>query len=188
MNRRTRLGLAFAVAPGLLALCLAPAPARAQSFLGKNVAHWQAELTKKEPSIRRNAAFALGHCATDLPGVRSALESVLLERKDNKDEDKKLEGIRQNAVWALGEICQRSGSVPLDSLRRALRSDDKLVKRDAALALGKIMAYQPLGDSDLDAAERERVAKVRAQGRKAMPDLLDCAKDNYLELRKASCA
>src|SRR5262249_46687264 len=150
--------------------CLTPASARAQSFLGKNVAHWQAELTKKEPAVRRNAAFALGklgpdaqeavaallmclatdtdkgvketaayslgqickrgrapeevlaqlarilanqnedpqvrrsaavalgHCATDIAGVRSALEAVLLERKDNKDEDRKLEGLRQNAV------------------------------------------------------------------------------------------
>jgi HEAT repeat protein len=121
-------------------------------------------------NVKRSCAVALGHCAADSAVVRAALGKAL--------DDVQNPGVRQNAAWALGEICKRSEDIPLKELRRGLQDADKLVKRDAALAL-KIVTMQGPG---------ERLAKVKEQADKAVGDLLNCAKDEYLELRKAALA
>jgi HEAT repeat protein len=110
------------------------------------------------PAVKRSAAVALGQCAADTPQVRSALDKAL---------DDGSKGVKQNAAWALGEICAQSDKPPVASLRKALADADKLVKRDAAAALGKLQAKDA----------------VRA----AVPDLLACVSHEYLELRKAAC-
>jgi HEAT repeat protein len=131
-----------------------------------------------DPRVKRSAAVALGHCADDSAEVRVALEKAL------NDADA---GVRQNAVWALGELCQQSETAPIDSFRKALKDSDKLIKRDAALALGKIITYQATDNENADARERHRVAAVRELAQPAVADLLACVKHDYLELRKAAC-
>jgi HEAT repeat protein len=127
--------------------------------------------------VRRSCAVALGNCAPDTPQVREALGKAL-EDRDNP-------GVRQNAAWALGEVCQRSDDLPVKELRKGLQDGDKLVKRDAALAVARICRLHTTG-ADSEAGERQRRAKVREQGDKAIRDLLACAKHDYLELRKAA--
>jgi HEAT repeat protein len=126
-------------------------------------------------TLKRSCAVALGYCASDSGLVREALGKAL--------EDKQFPGVRQNAAWALGEICLRSEALPLKELRKGLQDEDKLAKRDAALALGKILSPQIGHD---EASERQRLAQVREQADKAVRDLLACATHDYLELRKAA--
>jgi HEAT repeat protein len=126
-------------------------------------------------TVKRSCAVALGYCASDSAAVRQALGKAL--------DDKNFPAVRQNAAWALGEICLHSDALPLEELRKGLRDSDKLAKRDAALALGKILSPQAGGD---EASERQRLAKVREQGDKAVGELLACATHEYLELRKAA--
>jgi HEAT repeat protein len=130
---------------------------------------------KVDERIRRSAVVALGNCGPDTPDVRATLSVAL---------DDANAGVRQNAVWALGEVCQHSDSLPLDSLKKGLRDGDKLVKRDAALALVQILTPHPRGDEQ---AEGQRVAKIRDKAKQALTDLVACAGHDYVELRKAAC-
>jgi HEAT repeat protein len=130
--------------------------------------------------IQRSALVALGSCGGDQQKVRDTLDKAMADSTP---------AIRQNAVWALGEICRKTETVPLAALRKGLsdKSDDKLVKRDAALALGKILTNQaPTEDDENQSGERQRLSKVSAQARDAMDDLLACAGHDYVELRKAA--
>ena len=61
---------------GLAVLCVTPAEGRAQSFLGKDVTYWQTELAKKDPAVRRNAAFALGKIGPDAEEAIPALSDL----------------------------------------------------------------------------------------------------------------
>jgi HEAT repeat protein len=135
---------------------------------------------KTDERIARSAILALGKCAADTAQVRATLEKAI---------DDPSPAVRQNAAWAFGEICQRSETVPVSSLRKALgtKEEDKLVKRDAALALDKILTYQPAAGSDAEHHERLRLGKVREQARAALPELLSCAGHQYVELKKAAC-
>jgi HEAT repeat protein len=108
--------------------------------------------------VKRSAAVALGQCASDTPQVRGALEKAAADPS---------KGLKQNAAWALGELCEKAKNPPVAALRTALGDSDKLVKRDAAIALGKL--------EDHDAA------------RKAVPDLVACVNHEYIELQKAAC-
>jgi HEAT repeat protein len=118
------------------------------------------DLLTKDPDhkVKRSAAVALGQCAKESPQVRAALEKAL---------DDGSKGVKQNAAWALGEVCENAAEPPVSGLRKALADNDWLVKRDAAIALGK-----------LHAKDRVRVA---------VPDLADCVKHDYIELKKAAC-
>jgi HEAT repeat protein len=128
--------------------------------------------------VRRSCAVALGSCGSDTPQVRAALEKAVGDANP---------GVRQNAAWALGEVCQLSAEVPVGALRKALADGDKLVQRDAALALGQIVSHQPTHDQDSERREQDRLEKVRGQARAALPELVSGAKHSYLEMRKASC-
>jgi HEAT repeat protein len=145
------------------------APAEVIETLCKVVA------SNDDGTVKRSCAVALGNCAADSPQVRQALAQAI--------EDQKNAGVRQNAAWALGEICQRSDDLPVKELRKGLQDGDKLVMRDAALALGKICTHQANTE---EGYEQKRLAKVREQGDKAVGDLLTCAEHDYLELRKAA--
>ena len=125
-------------------------------------------------TVKRSCAVALGHCASDTAAVRQALGKAL--------DDRQFPGVRQNAAWALGEICLRSDNLPLSELRKALTDPDRLTRRDAALALAQIL--KPHAQDE--AGDRQRLTKVREQGDKAVNALLECATDDYLELRKAA--
>jgi HEAT repeat protein len=114
-------------------------------------------------TVKRSAAVALGQIAVDTPEVRGTLEKAL----DDQPADGRGKGLKQNVAWALGEVCEKAGKPPVTSLRKALRDSDKLVKRDAAIAIGKLAAK--------DAAQA------------AVPDLVACVGHDYLELRKAAC-
>jgi HEAT repeat protein len=118
----------------------------------------QALTTDAEPAVQRSAAVALGQCASDTPQVRRVLTEVIHDAPP---------GVVQNAAWALGEICAKAAQPPVATLRKALAHKDKLVKRDAAFALGKLQAKE--------------------LARAAVPDLAVCVDHEYLELRKAAC-
>jgi HEAT repeat protein len=114
-------------------------------------------------NVKRSCAVALGLCAPDTMQVRKALEKAL----GDEAKDGKSKGLKQNVAWAMGEICEKSAEPPVSNLLKALRDTDKLVKRDAAIALGKLHAKD----------------KARA----AVADLGACVNHEYLELRKAAC-
>jgi HEAT repeat protein len=118
-------------------------------------------------AVKRSAAVALGHSAFDTPDVRSALEKALVdEPKDARNKDK-AKGLKQNAVWALGEVCERADKPPVASFRKALADGDKLVMRDAANAVAKLQA--------------------KTAAKAVVPELVACVKHDYVELRKSAC-
>lgn len=111
---------------------------RAQSlvFLGKSADTWRKELTNKDASLRRSAAFALGRMG---PYGRDAV--LELARRVQGDPDA---SVRDMSASALGDIARalkggseevwkRGGGV----LVKALKDDaDERVRRSAAYALG----------------------------------------------------
>ena len=141
----------------------------------------QLATTNVDDRIKRSAVVALGNCGVDNPDVRMALDKAMGDP---------MAAVRQNAVWALGEICKKTEIAPVTTLHKALtdQADDKLVKRDAALALGKILSnHDTSGNDDARRREQEHIAKVAGQVRDVMDDLLLCAGHPYVELRKAAC-
>jgi HEAT repeat protein len=128
----------------------------------------------------RSAIVALGSCGSDTAEVRAALDKALGNTSP---------AVRQNSAWALGEICLKSDDPPVSALRRALASKetDRLVKRDAALAFAKIVTPPPVvGGEAEQKQEQERLKKVREQSRAALAELLVCAGNDYVELKKAA--
>src|SRR5207302_61983 len=120
----------------------------------------------EDPLVRRSAAVALGGCGTDTPAVRAALEQALAEKKDNPDEDKKLDGVRQNAACAtLAVLVQKGDGAALAVLAGFCKDEDEdlEVRRNAALALANI------GDPGSEAA---------------VPVLRDALKNGDIELKR----
>jgi HEAT repeat protein len=120
-----------------LALTLAAgAHGQAGTFLGEPVSRWQADLSHKDPAVRRSAAFALGQL-----GSRAFVAVGALLRKLEKDPDP---GVREMAATAIGDIVVslRAEQKILDNevvaaLQKALDSDgEPRVQRSAAYALG----------------------------------------------------
>src|SRR5579872_6597169 len=72
----------------------APA-ARGQSFLGKPMKTWVAELSSPDAAVRRSAAFALGKIGSAASSEVSGLVGAL--KDDNA-------GVRDRAAAALGDI------------------------------------------------------------------------------------
>jgi HEAT repeat protein len=134
-----------------------------------------------DDQLARSALVALGNCGTDTADIRAALETALVNPSP---------AVRQNAAWALGEVCQKTDDPPVSSLRLTLsgQEKDKLVKRDAALALSKIVSQHgpAVGFGNAEQKERDRIAKVRDYARAAIPELLNCIADDYVELKKAA--
>ena len=114
---------------GLMALCCDPS--QAQTFLGKNVQTWLGELENRDPTARRNAAFALGKLGSD--EARPALKKRL---KTDTSAD-----VCEAAAFALGEIAVTSLAAFRDAelsavLCEALKHNDPMVRRSAAYAIG----------------------------------------------------
>jgi HEAT repeat protein len=110
-------------------------------------------ITEADPYLRRSAAFGLGCLASKSDATFKALENALADKEAT---------VRQNAAWAVGQFDAKA--IPL--LRKALRDDDSLVKRDAAGALMQV--------SDPD--------KVR----EALKELLPLCRDTNSEVRRAA--
>ena len=108
----------------------------------------------KEPMVRRSAAFALGCFGADALSAKEALESAL-------DSSRNPPAVRQNVAWALGQL----GAPALATLRTAMKDNDALVLRDAAVSLGTL----PLESA-----------------REALPELLACLSSEHGEARRAS--
>jgi HEAT repeat protein len=141
-----------------------------------------ANTKKGDERVTRSAIVALGTCGTDSSEIRAALERALEDPRP---------AVRQNAAWALGEICQTTDEPPISSLRVALSSQeqDSLVKRDAALALGNIVSQRSSRSviwENSESQERKRLEKVREQARAAIPELIDCVGNDSVELKKAA--
>jgi HEAT repeat protein len=132
----------------------------------------------RDARVRSSAIVALGRCARDDSPVRSALEQCMNDAEAV---------VRQNAGWALGEVCERTDAVPVDTLRKGLQDGDKLVKRDAAAALGKILNYQGTFNDEGEPTDNGRGAKLKKQCKSAIRDLIECVEHDYLELRKSAC-
>jgi HEAT repeat protein len=89
-------------------------------------------LKDSDPRVRRSAAFALGRMGKEAMEAAPDLLGLLGDAKP---------GVRQNAAFALGqlELGAEALATVLPALCKALAEDaDALVRRDAALALGKI--------------------------------------------------
>jgi HEAT repeat protein len=104
------------------------------------------------PLVRRSAAYALGCLGSD---GAAGLPALMASLKDTNPV------VRQNAAWALGKL--GAGGIP--GLQKALRDEDRLVKRDAAAALG---SQDPVSV------------------RPALPDLFELCKMNDSEARRAA--
>jgi HEAT repeat protein len=129
--------------------------------------------------LAHSAVVALGKCGDDTAEIRAALGKAM---------ESPSPAVRQNAAWALGEICKNADDPPVSLLRKGIKSgeQDKLVKRDAAVALGKLASGEPTGSLDAQQRERQRIGKAREQVRAAVPDLLRCVGEDYVELKKAA--
>ncbi|MGF1583259.1 MAG: HEAT repeat domain-containing protein [Gemmataceae bacterium] len=81
--------------------------------------------SEKAPLVRRSLVYAIG-CLPRAEVINSLrlLNEVVSNPKENP-------AVRQNAAWALGQM----DASAVNSLRKALRDSDNLVKRDAAMAL-----------------------------------------------------
>src|SRR5262245_54344230 len=96
----------------------------------------------KDPELRRSAAYALGRYA-GMRGFRDpkqqkdlASQVAPILRQALADPQP---GVRQNAAWALGQLGGEVGSDAVTALgQTAGRDADALVRRDSALALGKV--------------------------------------------------
>lgn len=90
-------------------------------------------LNEKDPGVRRSAAVAVGSCGMAAASAVGALSTVLSNGANPPL-------VRRNAAWALGKIGKGGGTAEaVDSLKGALRSsEDSLVLRDIAVALGEI--------------------------------------------------
>jgi HEAT repeat protein len=106
----------------------------------------------KNEMVRRSAACAIGNFGTSAKSVRAQLEAALTDTSKE---------VKQNVAWALGRL----GPETVPALRKALKVDDPLVRRDAAGSLGQL---EP------------------AAARPALPELLDCCKIENSELRLAA--
>jgi HEAT repeat protein len=125
----------FVAASCLIVLNVSTVQARALVFLGKSVEAWRKELSNRQASVRRSAAFALGRMGAD---AREAVSDLVRRLRD--DDDK----VRDMAASAIGDIARSlkgnneevwnksSGTLVL------LLKDDRSerVRRSAAYALG----------------------------------------------------
>jgi HEAT repeat protein len=133
-----RSPLTFALLAVGLALAL-PGLARSQSFLGKSLDKWRAELDPaKTVDQRRSAAFALGKIGNTAP-----LDQLATSLGDPDA------GVREAAAFAIGEICIAVKGFHPKSIaalcERLQKDDDPLVRRSAAFALGSMGKTEDAG-------------------------------------------
>lgn len=168
--------------------------AGALEFLGKSVESWQKELTHRDASVRRSAAFALGRMGEGSRGAVSQLVRRLLEDKDA--------GVRDMAASAIGDIARalrgnseeawtKSGG----TLVQALSDPSEQVRRSAAYAVGAFGPQAAGAVGDLMKALEDEKDSVRqnaawALGRigedasAAVPKLCACLRDKNTLVRR----
>src|SRR5262245_17245581 len=166
-----------------LGLAWLPAPASGQTFLGKPMQQWVADLAPaKTPQQRRSAAFALGKMGKD---ARDALGELSARLKDPDP------GVREAAAFALGEICAAAEVWHPESLgplceKLKDEKEDPLVRRSAAFALGgmrksdsaEVRAALQAGLQAKDPAVRQNVAwALGRMGDASVPDIRQALKD-----------
>jgi len=103
-------------------------------------------LTDPEPSVRKEAVFALGEIAN--PDRIGTLREVLLT-DENAD-------VRKMAIWAIGELKEGGVDLVINSLKE---DDSKEVRREAAWVLGKKRLESALS-SLIDGLKTETDQKV----------------------------
>ena len=105
--------------------------AKALAAMGKpSVAPLIDALKSSNPSVRRNAAWALGEIRGGLNVDRSSAVGPLIAALEDSDL-----WVRKTAAWSLGEIRDRRAVTPLIAL---LKDDDAKARREAARSLGEI--------------------------------------------------
>lgn len=120
----------------LVALLATHAHAQSESkFLGKTAAEWAERLRTGDPAARRQAAFALGKMGNRAAAALPQLKTGLRNEKDVK--------AREALACALGEVAsvslQGGGDFEAELLLvEAARDADKLVRRSAVYALGRL--------------------------------------------------
>jgi HEAT repeat protein len=132
----------------------------AAKFLDKRADEWVRQLKADvEPRQRRNAAFALGKMGNRAGELLETIKGCLAGEKDAK--------VREAIVFALGEIGRDSlrgdDSALIELLSQLVqaRTEDALVRRSAAYALGCLNAQSPQAFAALEAALDDPEAMVR---------------------------
>lgn len=136
----------------LLLFLVSPAPAQEGRFLGKTAAHWLADLTHPDSTLRRSAAFALSQLGEHGASAAPALFRLL------RDPDP---SVRAEAAQALGGLRRSVWVQVVDALRERLsEDDDPRVRRSAAFALGNLAEAISSGNAEIRGPVQE--ALVRA--------------------------
>ncbi len=177
------------------ALTVSSVHAGALEFLGKSVDTWKKDLTNKDASVRRSAAFALGRMGE---GGRSGV--LELVRRLNVDKDA---GVRDMAASAIGDIARalkdnnddiwnKSGG----TLSKLLKEDpSEQVRRSSAYALGAFgpvaagaapNLIQALGDDKASVRQNAAWAlgQIGEDAAAAVPKLCACLSDKDTLVRR----
>jgi len=104
-------------------------------YHGRDASQWAGDLGSADFATRWYAAYALGQMGSKAGDAVPALERVLA----NLDED---EYVRGGAAWALGRLGPKAGAA-VPRLTQTLASKHVSVRRNAAQALGWLLAEQP---------------------------------------------
>lgn len=165
--------------------------AMGQSFLGKNARDWERQLKDgKDDKARRSAAFALGKLGSSAFAAVGSLKSTL--------RDDKSASVREAAAMALGDIARGALKAADDPeivarLEQALEKDgDPLVRRSAALSLGKLgpdaksaLAALEKAVEDTNAAVRQNAAWALGRiGASSVAGLRKALKDDDLLVKR----
>lgn len=146
----------------LIALLGLPAGLFAQStkFLNKPALDWARDLTDKQASVRRAAAFALGRLGSDALLAAPDLARCLKEDKEGS--------VRDMAAAGLGDIARALGNSSRGlwadagpALSQALRDGDPRVRRSAAYGLGSFGPSAVSARAGLLTALKDKDASVR---------------------------
>ena len=147
----------------LLTLILAAAPSASfgQSFLGRPMSAWMADLTDSSPEARRGAAFALGKIGAEgnSQKVIDALTHSLADR-DSVVRDYAASGLG-DLLTALDQQSAIYWTKTGPALQKALKDDDARVRRSAAFALGAFGPEAVSAREDLIARLTDDSALVR---------------------------
>ncbi|HTU92013.1 MAG TPA: HEAT repeat domain-containing protein [Gemmataceae bacterium] len=165
-----------------IVLSVSTVPVRASVFLGKSQETWRKELSNRDASVRRSAAFALGRMGEEARGAVSQLVRLLLEDQNA--------GVRGMAASAIGDIARalkdnneavwnKSGG----TLVQLLKNDpSEQVRRSAAYALGAFGPQAAGATEDLIKALGDDKASVRQNAAWALGRISAAAGDAVTKL------
>jgi HEAT repeat protein len=169
----------------LLALSTAAPVVWGQSFLGRPMKTWMADLSDSNPEVRRGAAFALGKIGAegDTQKVVAALTHSLAD-KDSVVRDFAASGLG-DLLTALDQQSPAYWDKTGPALRKALTDDDARVRRSAAYALGAFGPDALPAHDDLIARLADDSALVRQNAAWALGKLgAEAGQEGVAQLRK----